>query len=109
MSIFSFCAIIFGFVLVFFQNPMYSILSLVGCILSSIFFLSMFGIQFISFIYLVVYIGAIAILFLFVVMMLNINCINSTIIISSTVDTLLYLIIFFKFTYFIYLINNQSI
>ena len=86
---------------------MYSILSLVVCILCSVFFLNSFGIQFLSFIYLVVYIGAIAILFLFVVMMLNINCINSLNTSFSFLDTFIYLLIFSKGWYIVNLVSKQ--
>lgn len=105
--IFSNLAVFFGLVLVFFQNPMYSILSLVGCILFSVMILFMYGIEFMSFIYLVVYIGAIAILFLFMIMMLNINSINSLPNKSSTISLFLYICIFFKSLNFMFLINNN--
>lgn len=105
--IFSNLAVFFGLVLVFFQNPMYSILSLVGCILFSVMILFMYGIEFMSFIYLVVYIGAIAILFLFMIMMLNINSINSLPNKSSTISLFLYICIFLKSLNFMFLINNN--
>jgi len=64
----------------------------------------MFGIEFMSFVYLVVYIGAIAILFLFMIMMLNLNSINS--LPSKTFISLLYvyMCLFLKGIYFIFLI-----
>jgi NADH:ubiquinone oxidoreductase subunit 6 (subunit J) len=105
--IFSNLAVFFGLVLVFFQNPMYSILSLVGCILFSVIILFMYGIEFMSFVYLVVYIGAIAILFLFMIMMLNINTINSLPNKSATISLFLYICIFFKSLYFMFLANNN--
>lgn len=105
--IFSNLAIFFGLVLVFFQNPMYSILSLVGCILFSVIILFMYGVEFMSFVYLVVYIGAIAILFLFMIMMLNINTINSLPNKSATITLFLYICIFLKSLYFMFLANNN--
>lgn len=105
--IFSNLAIFFGLVLVFFQNPMYSILSLVGCVLFSVIILFMYGIEFMSFVYLVVYIGAIAILFLFMIMMLNINTINSLPNKSATITLFLYICIFLKSLYFMFLANNN--
>lgn len=67
----------------------------------------MFGIEFMSFVYLVVYIGAIAILFLFMIMMLNLNSINS--LPSKTFISLLYVYIclFLKGIYFIFLTNKN--
>jgi NADH:ubiquinone oxidoreductase subunit 6 (subunit J) len=60
-----------------------------------------------SFVYLVVYIGAIAILFLFMIMMLNINSINSFHFIPSLIPFFLYLSIFFKGIYLIFLVNKN--
>jgi NADH:ubiquinone oxidoreductase subunit 6 (subunit J) len=54
-------------------NPIYSLLALIvvfACVLIS--FLTI-GIEFLSLIYLIIYVGAIAILFLFVIMMFNIK------------------------------------
>ena len=105
--IFSNLAIFFGLILVFFQNPMYSILSLVCSILFSVIILFMYGIEFMSFVYLVVYIGAIAILFLFMIMMLNLNSINTLPSESSTITFFLYFCIFLKSVYFIFLVNKK--
>ncbi len=105
--LFSSLAIFFGLILIFFQNPMYSILSLVCCIFFSVMILFLYGIEFMSFIYLVVYIGAIAILFLFMIMMLNINNVNSSFSTPNIIPFFLYLCIFFKGIYFIFLINRN--
>lgn len=105
--IFSNLALFFGLVLVFFQNPMYSILSLVGCIFFSVMVLFMYGIEFMSFVYLVVYIGAIAILFLFIIMMLNISALNSVPNDSSTISFFLYFLISFKSAHFFFLVNQN--
>ena len=105
--IFSNLSIFFGLVLVFFQNPMYSILSLIGCIFCSVIILFMYGIEFMSFVYLVVYIGAIAILFLFMIMMLNINTFNFVSVNSSIDIYLLYFCIFLKSVYSVFVINKM--
>ncbi len=86
---------------------MYSILSLVGCILCSVFILFMYGIEFMSFIYLVVYIGAIAILFLFMIMMLNINSVNTLSYADLNINFFLYICIFFKTIYSSFLANKD--
>jgi NADH-ubiquinone oxidoreductase chain 6 len=105
--IFSNLAVFFGLVLVFFQNPMYSILSLVGCIFFSVMVLFTYGIEFMSFVYLVVYIGAIAILFLFMIMMLNVNCVNAIPNESYNISLFLYVCFFFKSIYFMFLTNKN--
>lgn len=54
-------------------NPIYSVLFLVLVFIFSSFFLISFAIEFLSIIFIVIYVGAIAVLFLFVVMMLNVK------------------------------------
>jgi hypothetical protein len=67
----------------------------------------MYGIEFMSFVYLVVYIGAIAILFLFMIMMLNVNSVNSLPSKTSISLSFLYICLFLKFIYFIFLVNKN--
>ena len=105
--IFSNLAIFFGLSLAFFQNPMYSILSLVSCVFFRTLLLFLFGIEFMSFVYLVVYIGAIATLFLFMVMMLNANSINSIQHHISILDIFLYVCIFIKTLYISFFVNTN--
>lgn len=56
-----------------FKNPVYSLLSLIGVFILTICYLLLLHVEFLSFIFLIVYIGAIAILFLFVIMMFNLH------------------------------------
>jgi len=67
----------------------------------------MFGFEFVPFVYLVVYIGAIAILFLFMIMMLNVNCVNSFIAIVCFTDIFFYFCIFVKIICFCFFINKN--
>lgn len=55
------------------QNPLHSVLFLVTSFLSSSILLFLFENEFLALFFLIIYLGAIAILFLFVVMMLNIK------------------------------------
>merc|ERR1711976_573371 len=55
------------------QNPLSSILSFIGTILNAAILLFSLEIEFLTFILMLVYIGAIAVLFLFVVMMLELS------------------------------------
>jgi len=59
------------------HNPIYSVLSLIGVFLASAVLLISLDVEFLAMVFLVVYIGAIAVLFLFVVMMLNIKISSS--------------------------------
>jgi NADH:ubiquinone oxidoreductase subunit 6 (subunit J) len=54
-------------------NPIYALLLLISVFFSSAILLLSFQVQFLALIYLIIYIGAIAILFLFVLMMFNIK------------------------------------
>lgn len=76
--IFSFGALISGFFVISSTNPIHSVFSLVlafantSCLLLT----ASQGVEFLAFLFLIVYIGAIAILFLFVVMMLDIRLVE---------------------------------
>ena len=58
---------------IFSKNPVNSVLFLILAFLNSTFLFILIGAEFVGIILAIVYIGAVAILFLFVVMMLNIN------------------------------------
>jgi len=58
------------------QNPIHSVLYLILVFCSSAAFFIVLGVEFLGIIFMIVYVGAIAILFLFVVMMLNIKLIE---------------------------------
>jgi NADH:ubiquinone oxidoreductase subunit 6 (subunit J) len=100
-------ALFFGLVMIFFENPLYSIISFVLCILFSVLLLIAYGVEFMSFIYLAVYIGAIAILFLFVTMMLNVNSINILPTYSVKKSVFIYACIFFKTFSLVFLVNKN--
>jgi NADH-quinone oxidoreductase subunit J len=61
-----------GFFVVVEKNPIHAVFFLVLCFVNASGMLLMVGAEFLAFMFLVVYVGAIAVLFLFVVMMLNI-------------------------------------
>lgn len=74
--IFSFGALISGFFVISSTNPIHSVFSLVLAFANTSCLLLMLGVEFLAFLFLIVYIGAIAILFLFVVMMLDIRLVE---------------------------------
>lgn len=65
--------IFFTYTLIQSKNPVYSVLSLIMCFVNTAALLLMLELDFLAMIFLVVYVGAIAVLFLFVVMMINIK------------------------------------
>ena len=59
--------------LIFSKNPIYSVLFLILAFFGSASSLILFGVDFIGFLFIIIYVGAIAVLFLFVVMMLDLK------------------------------------
>lgn len=60
------------------QNPIYSVLFLVCSFMSAASLLFILECEFIALLFIIIYVGAIAVLFLFVVMMLDIKTVNLT-------------------------------
>lgn len=70
---FSSLALVSGVMVIQARNPVHSVLFLILVFFNSAGLLVLLGLEFFAMIFLVVYVGAIAVLFLFVVMMLNIK------------------------------------
>jgi len=66
----------FGFLSIFSINPIHCILNLIGLFFSSTIFIVILKLLYIGLIFLAVYLGAIAILFLFIVMMIDVKLSN---------------------------------
>ncbi len=73
---FSIFIYIFAFFVIVSQNPIHSILCLVFLFFSAAGLLILLGVEFLGMLFLIIYIGAIAVLFLFVIMMLNLKSKN---------------------------------
>ena len=70
---FSFIAILSAFFVIFANNPVHSVLWLILTFFSVAGFFILVGAEFLALLLMIVYVGALAVLFLFVVMMLNIS------------------------------------
>ena len=70
---FSFIAIFSSFFVIFATNPVHSVLWLILTFFSVAGFFILVGAEFLALLLMIVYVGALAVLFLFVVMMLNIS------------------------------------
>ena len=70
---FSFTAILSSLFVIFANNPVHSVLWLIVTFFSVAGFFILVGAEFLALLIMIVYVGALAVLFLFVVMMLNIN------------------------------------
>ena len=73
LSIISIVAILCGILVIISKNPIVSVLYLIGLFISIAGYLMMLGINFIGLSYLLVYVGAVSILFLFILMLINVR------------------------------------
>ena len=74
--IFSSLLVICALMVIVSKHPVFSLLFLVGCFIFSSFLLFMLECEFLALLFIVIYVGAIAVLFLFVIMMLDTKSIN---------------------------------
>lgn len=73
LFIISIISIIFGVLVIISKNPIISVLFLIGLFMSISFYLMLLGFNFLGISYLLVYIGAVSILFLFILMLINVR------------------------------------
>ncbi len=76
LDLLAFGAVLSGILVITSKNPVISVLFLISVFINAAGYLLLLGVGFVGISYLIVYIGAIAILFLFVVMMLNIRLVE---------------------------------
>ena len=93
-------SIICGIFVIITNNPVTSVFFLIGLFLTISIFLIMLGINFIGLSYLLVYVGAVSILFLFILMLINIRI--SELLSDSSNSVPLAIIIGILFNYLIY-------
>ena len=74
--LFSFLLICSALMVVLSKHPVFSLLFLVGCFILSSFLLFLLECEFLALLFIIIYVGAIAILFLFAIMMLESKSIN---------------------------------
>ncbi|WP_134726527.1 NADH-quinone oxidoreductase subunit J [Paracoccus luteus] len=71
--LFAICVCVAGFMVVISRNPVHSVLWLILCFISAAGLFVLQGAEFVAMLLVIVYVGAVAVLFLFVVMMLDID------------------------------------
>jgi NADH:ubiquinone oxidoreductase subunit 6 (subunit J) len=102
----------FATMVIFSSNSLYSILSLIFLIIGSIFILFSLKIEFLSFILLLIYIGALVILFLFIIMMLDIAKEEESIKVTSfnlSMNLIFYFLLAVKFLYYSFFFNKNLV
>lgn len=73
LDVLSFISIIFGIFIIISKNPIVSVLFLIFLFSSVSIYLIMLGLNFLGISYLLVYVGAVSILFIFILMLINIR------------------------------------
>src|SRR5258708_8641343 len=76
INILSFTTIISSVLVITSQNPVISVVYLISVFVNAAGYLILSGIGFLGLFYIIVYVGAITVLFLFVIMMINISLTN---------------------------------
>jgi NADH-ubiquinone oxidoreductase chain 6 len=103
----SLIAILCGILVIISKNPIISVLFLIGLFLSIASYLIILGLNFIGLSYLLVYVGAVSILFLFILMLINVRISE---LLSNTSNSIpLAIIITISFNYPVYQILPYSI
>ena len=107
LDILSILAILCGILVITSKNPIVSVLFLIGLFLSIASYLMILGLNFIGLSYLLVYVGAVSILFLFILMLINVRISE---LMSNTSNSIpLAIFIAISFNYPVYQILPYSI
>ncbi len=107
LDIISLLAILCGILVIISKNPIVSVLFLIGLFLSIASYLMILGLNFIGISYLLVYVGAVSILFLFILMLINVRISE---LLSNTSNSIpLAILITISFNYPVYQILPYSI
>ncbi len=107
LDIISLLAILCGILVIISKNPIISVLFLIGLFLSIASYLMILGLNFIGLSYLLVYVGAVSILFLFILMLINVRISE---LLSNTSNSIpLAILITASFNYPVYQILPYSI
>jgi len=94
----SLTSILCGIFVIISKNPIVSVLFLIGLFLNIAGYLMMLGFNFIGLSYLLVYVGAVSILFLFILMLINIRISELTTDSSNSIPLAIFIGIFFYMT-----------
>ncbi|EPS59425.1 hypothetical protein M569_15391, partial [Genlisea aurea] len=95
IDIISFISILFAVLVIVIKNPITSIIFLIGLFVSIAIYLMILGINFIGLSYLLVYVGAVSILFLFILMLINVRISELTSDNSNSIPLAILISIFF--------------
>lgn len=106
LDILSLASILSGIFVIVSKNPIVSVLFLIGLFLSIACYLLVLGMAFLGLSYLLVYVGAVSILFLFILMLINVRISE---LLSQTSNSLpLGLLVTVSFSYFVHQVLPPS-
>jgi NADH-ubiquinone oxidoreductase chain 6 len=100
LDIVSIFTIFCGIFIIISKNPIVSVLFLIGLFGGVASYLILLGLNFIGFSYLIVYIGAVSILFLFILMLINIRVSELQSNTKNSIPLALFITIFFNYSLF---------
>jgi NADH-ubiquinone oxidoreductase chain 6 len=106
ISFISLTSILCGIFVIISKNPIVSVLFLIGLFLNIAGYLMMLGMNFIGLSYLLVYVGAVSILFLFILMLINIRISELTSDSSNSIPLAIIIGIFFNMSLYKLLPSN---
>jgi NADH-ubiquinone oxidoreductase chain 6 len=109
LNIISVTSVLCGIFVIISKNPIVSVLFLIGLFLNIAGYLMMLGINFIGLSYLLVYVGAVSILFLFILMLINVRISELVTDSSNSVPLAIMIGIFFFVTLYKLLPSNINI
>ena len=107
LDILSLVSILCGILVIISKNPILSVLFLIGLFLSIASYLMILGLNFIGLSYLLVYVGAVSILFLFILMLINVRI--SELLSNTSNSVPLAVLITISFNYPVYQVLPYSI
>src|ERR1700709_1071745 len=108
LDIISLISVLCGILVIISKNPIVSVLFLIGLFLSISCYLIILGLNFIGLSYLLVYVGAVSILFLFILMLINVRICELTTDNSNSIPLAIMIGIFFFVTLYKLLPTNLS-
>lgn len=97
LDIISLLSILLAIWVIISKNPVVSVLFLIGLFFSIACYLLLLGINFVGLSYLLVYVGAVSILFLFILMLINVRVSELTTDTTNSIPLVLLVSIFFSF------------
>jgi NADH-ubiquinone oxidoreductase chain 6 len=97
LDILSLVAVLSGILVIISKNPIVSVLFLIGLFLSMASYLIILGLNFIGLSYLLVYVGAVSILFLFILMLINVRISELLSNTSNSIPLAILIILFIKY------------